>query len=313
MKTLHVDPNPAIRLHLAVVVTDDLITVRTLGLSPVPAEALDPSLELYGDNLWNYLGGLGQERISPYNPFDIDLGVASPKAWAHASALAMGDSGIVIERDAVTILRSPEVLGRWAASDGMALVFMAGPEGRITVNNRTLMTLDGRVSERFAMMRERKVPLVTLVTPYADTRWTDAHLIVRQSAGCQLWLTHGGKGIERFDHVLRPGPREYVDPTPYEGQPVMRATGSPTVSQGASVSVGVSVIGPGGQPDPACNSVVYLETVAGYVPNTRLQLNGGTGTFTVHPTGLEVGEAVRVKVGWRDLPGLAEYSAEVVQ
>jgi hypothetical protein len=56
---------------------------------------------------------------------------------------------------------------------------------------------------------------------------------------------------------------------------------------------------------------LVVEPVAGYVPNTRVAINNGVGSFKVMPLGLEPGEAIRVKVGTKTLTGMADISIPV--
>lgn len=57
---------------------------------------------------------------------------------------------------------------------------------------------------------------------------------------------------------------------------------------------------------------LVVEAVAGYVPNTRIAIHNGTGSFKVMPLGLTPGESMRVKVGTKTLSGMADISIPVV-
>lgn len=55
-----------------------------------------------------------------------------------------------------------------------------------------------------------------------------------------------------------------------------------------------------------------LEAVAGYIPNARVKVSGGRGSFKVMALGLEDGEQVRVKVGMGQFTGKADVLIKVV-
>jgi hypothetical protein len=54
-----------------------------------------------------------------------------------------------------------------------------------------------------------------------------------------------------------------------------------------------------------------VEAVSGYVPNTRVAITGGSGAFKVMALGLTAGETLRVKVGSKNITGMAEISVPV--
>lgn len=52
---------------------------------------------------------------------------------------------------------------------------------------------------------------------------------------------------------------------------------------------------------------VYLETINGYLPKPRVRVGGETVTFKVMPLGLDAGDTVRVKAGFRYFSGAREH------
>lgn len=57
---------------------------------------------------------------------------------------------------------------------------------------------------------------------------------------------------------------------------------------------------------------VELETINGYLPKTRLNTTG-TSSFKVHALGLEPGDTIKVKAGFRFYPGIGEHIIKVVE
>jgi len=57
---------------------------------------------------------------------------------------------------------------------------------------------------------------------------------------------------------------------------------------------------------------VYLEQTAGYLPKRRVVPQDGNAQFKVSALGLEVGDSIRVKAGFRHYAGLAEHTLQVI-
>jgi hypothetical protein len=82
------------------------------------------------------------------------------------------------------------------------------------------------------------------------------------------------------------------------------------VTPGSGIStVGVNIKRAGVLVDYSGELVV--EPVAGYVPNTRVTIFNGAGSFKVMPLGLVSGEFARVKIGTKTLSGMADISIPV--
>jgi len=57
---------------------------------------------------------------------------------------------------------------------------------------------------------------------------------------------------------------------------------------------------------------VYLEQTAGYMPKCRVVPQDGKAQFKVMALGLDVGDTIRVKAGFRHYGGLAEHTLQVI-
>jgi len=57
---------------------------------------------------------------------------------------------------------------------------------------------------------------------------------------------------------------------------------------------------------------VYIEQTAGYLPKRRVVPQDGKAEFKVTALGLEVGDSIRVKAGFRHYAGLAEHTLQVI-
>jgi hypothetical protein len=94
--------------------------------------------------------------------------------------------------------------------------------------------------------------------------------------------------------------------------PKLTLTGPSTVDPLVPSPVTVKLTDGTGKPYRDGRATVYLEAVSGYLPHTRVDLNeAGEGSFRVMALGLEDGDLLRIKAGFRNFSGMAEYVAEV--
>ena len=68
-----------------------------------------------------------------------------------------------------------------------------------------------------------------------------------------------------------------------------------------------------GDPITDRNATIYIEPVVGSVNKTRAQVVNGVGEFTVSSAGLNVGDVVRIKLGWKFWPGTTDLFITVVE
>jgi hypothetical protein len=77
------------------------------------------------------------------------------------------------------------------------------------------------------------------------------------------------------------------------------------VQAGQSVDLTVSVQDGDGVLQDDVTATVYLEALSGYLPKTRLSVTG-QATFRVIALGLDAGDSIRIKAGFRHFPGATE-------
>lgn len=81
------------------------------------------------------------------------------------------------------------------------------------------------------------------------------------------------------------------------------SSNSTTVNPDSSITVNV-------QTDTFIKQV-YLEQVSGMLNKTRVNLTNGQGSFKLFATGLESGETLRVKAGFKNFTGVSDFSINV--
>lgn len=202
-----------------------------------------------------------------------------------------------VEKSAISLKRS-ELLGSVEWSDHARWVFGVDREGRLsTPFNSVLETaiskapvtrtlVDRQVSaavQVFVKFRDHNFSAVdALVTYHPDLQFKTNTLDVKPYLDSYT-----------FDHFY---PRIIVD-------------GPDTIGDLATVQVRLV----DENDEPIVKSTeLFLEVISGYVPTIRVNLVDGVGSFRVLPLGLNAGEKIRVKIGWRQWTGVAEYVAVVL-
>jgi hypothetical protein len=196
-----------------------------------------------------------------------------------------------------------DFLGTSAVSDRSAWMFMARPDGTfIDPFNRTLETLPTRAHRNTVYTNKQANSIMTICQPYADSPLDDCTVFVKYSES--IGYRHNlGSTIPRIQGT----------PSPDDVWPTLRLIGPETMAVDSMTDVAVEVLAPGTQTvDTRCNSTLYLEDIDGYAPSLRVKVQNGVGVFRASSDGLQPGERVRIKIGWRNWPGEIEYNPLVV-
>lgn len=67
-----------------------------------------------------------------------------------------------------------------------------------------------------------------------------------------------------------------------------------------------------GDPITDRNATVYIEPIIGSVNKTRVSLVNGVGEFVISSAGLNAGDVIRVKLGWKFWPGTSDVFITVI-
>ncbi len=149
--------------------------------------------------------------------------------------------------------------------------------------------------------------LVSLNVPFADSAFDDCFLTVN------LHPTLGGivvEGVSSSD-ILNLGDdthdvtRERVFPSVKVSAPLIARVGQP-------LAFSLQVVDGVGQPLDH-DAEVHLEAVNGYCPKPRVRTHQGTAQAVVLPLGLEAGDTVRLKAGFKFFTALSEAQVTLTQ
>lgn len=207
--------------------------------------------------------------------------------------------------DALTFSQDSGNLGHSLATDQCVIIMKNEYLGYMHMPfNRTAETMLGRLYKD-AIYRDRRTGgILSLKTDFANTPWTEASIVVKNNPdyGCKVYVEGVG------EVTPQPVPEDLDTPHTYA---TLVLSASETVEAEAYTNVSVRCQMPDGTLRTDCQSEVFLEAVSGYLPKTRVQLVDGIGAFKVGAIGLTAGDKVRVKAGWRYVPGLGDVSITV--
>jgi len=113
---------------------------------------------------------------------------------------------------------------------------------------------------------------------------------------------------------LDPGPEHTAGEIPAIGRkalPSLRLNAPSALEPDASATVDVRVVNSRGRPIGDVAPEIFLEATGGYLPHRRVQAEAGAGSFRFVALGLEAGDTVRLKAGFRHFSGVAEAEIAV--
>ncbi|MEG9883712.1 MAG: hypothetical protein V6Z86_03665 [Hyphomicrobiales bacterium] len=113
---------------------------------------------------------------------------------------------------------------------------------------------------------------------------------------------------------LDPGPEHTAAEIPAIGRkalPSLRLDAPSVLEPDANATVDVRVVNNRGRLVSDVAPEVYLEATGGYLPHQRVRADAGTASFRFMALGLEAGDTVRLKAGFRHFSGVAEAEIRV--
>lgn len=120
--------------------------------------------------------------------------------------------------------------------------------------------------------------------------------------------------IDGIPHLVNGTPITDPETDPMAAQaaamPRLQLTGERTIRAGDYALLNVTLVDATGVL-VQCNTDVYLKAASGYLPKTRVTLLQGKGVLKVMALGLDAGDSVTVKAGFRFWSGDAEHTLEV--
>lgn len=289
MKIYTVNYIPSFKAY-SFVISQQTVTIRAFQTEPL------------GQGRWatdRELAKALREHGTPFDRKPLD------QALRYPGSAFMGQhdkAGAFMMVDEVCWKLDPALLGAAACSDRAAWMFMDSNAGRFTAPfNRTLAYLPARANKDIVYADRQQNAALTICQPFADSPLEDCTLFVKYNEAAGY-----------FHEFLGTIPRVQGTPSPQDVWPRIRLIGPTEISADGYATVHVEVLHPErDEIDARCNSTLYLEDVDGYCPNLRAKVTEGRASFRVGALGLEPGEKVRIKVGWRNWPGEADYIANV--
>jgi hypothetical protein len=288
----HISSAPPSKSHIFRIerLEDSLVlrTFRLLDASLVGDETVNSSLEPVGPLQTTDLRKIMRERVF------VDAAVLT------AGEFAVGKCAIEIGRQIFTPDLSEGVrCGHGERNDFAAFVFGMAADGQIDEPYNWFvesMLVKGNLS-RVAKLRSSQ-PICLLYSDKAGAHLDDWTLLYLDSQPFALNdTTSGGFQLCGTDFVT------------HSLLPTITLSAEAQITPGGQTTVAVNLSRDG----VALNYTgeLLVEAVSGYVPNTRVAISSGSGSFRVMALGLAVGETLRVKVGSKNITGMAELSIPV--
>lgn len=149
--------------------------------------------------------------------------------------------------------------------------------------------------------------LVALNVPFADSAFDECFLTVNLHPSLGGILVEGAASSDvlNLGYETPDVNREMVFPSVQVTAPALARVGQP-------LAFSLQVVDGVGHP-LAHDTEIYLEAVNGYCPKPRVRTHQGVAQAQVLPLGLEVGDTVRLKAGFKFFPALAEARVTLTQ
>lgn len=274
---------------------DDAITIRTLVMFGGDAEMPSEEATL--------------AVLAKHGPkMDLTAGVRSEFSVPLNGAV-VGLPGVKLcVSDQVLLERNADLYGIGIDSDRCVLMTMLDP-ANATIQmpfNRTAYTEQERMN-KYALYRRMMAPsLLTINSDFAEDKWFDAQVTFKYNfdVGGLVLFDDTAQGTVLDTHRSNKTDLDLPQGT------VKLTCDAATVAPGGTVEITVQSVDGYGSP-VAKSSTIYLEPVYGYLPKTRVVLNDGVAKFKLMALGLDAGDTLRVKAGFRFVPGLDDLSIAV--
>jgi len=113
---------------------------------------------------------------------------------------------------------------------------------------------------------------------------------------------------------LDPGAEHSAAEIPTIGRkalPSLRLDAPGAIAPEETATIGLKVVTGRGRPIGDAAPEIFLEATGGYLPHRRVQAEAGAGSFRFMALGLEAGDTIRLKAGFRHFSGVAEAEIRV--
>jgi hypothetical protein len=149
--------------------------------------------------------------------------------------------------------------------------------------------------------RRKETSLIKLCVPYRDAPLSEWGLHVNTHPDWPLVVAGGMAvfGADFYDFTATIYPR-------------VVAPGSLDLAAEGDVAIPLRLTNPAGEILAQADADLYLESTGGYLPRTRIRVTDGLGVARLRALGLEAGDSVKVKIGFRFFSGAAETIVRVI-
>lgn len=174
-------------------------------------------------------------------------------------------------------------------------------EGPLFLENLHANTYASKASSGMYANSANRMPVAVLFVPWASSALDDVRVFLQLGEGSNV-IAGEGLELSAFDGSAAVWREQQMPAVSLAGPDQLAPDGIGTFS----VSVARD-----GVVDPACSAEVCIEATGGYLPMQRVKANVGQATFRLHSLGLQPGDAVKLKVGFRNYSALATKTVHI--
>lgn len=235
-----------------------------------------------------------------------------PDSWIDGAAFGQPGAWFA-EIGSVALLRDPVSLGPALWCDRAEWHFDLNANGwpLAPVNHTLRAALDRQPSPaRFAAAASHGA--LTLLIPFASDDFSAATVFLKYNADIGFAQNFGV--MTDVDAPPMGFAGNYQEVFGVAGfWPVLGLSGPDTLPAEGSGEYALTLTDPeSGAPLIDPSPIAWLEATAGYLPKRRVAIAGGTAAFRLAALGLEAGDRIKLKAGWRFHSGLAEKEIAIV-
>lgn len=206
------------------------------------------------------------------------------------------------------------ILGSAAWSDYATWAFNASCDGRLSLPfNRYLVTQPSREHRHMMMVSRRERNLLMLHVPFARQDFSNCIFVLKYNPDLGCVHNFSSHRIMPFRKMpLGDNDVEYL----YGMKALfasLRLSGPSTLQAGETATYTVEMFSR--NTDALVEDVaakVYLESNSGYLPRRQVEISGGQANFPLMALGLNAGDRIKLKVGWRNFSGADEKIITIV-
>lgn len=189
-------------------------------------------------------------------------------------------------------------LGSGEASDFAAWMFPINNTKLFAVRNRFLDTAQSKALTYRYLDTEGFGIALQVAQPFADDALDNCTLLLNANPIFGYYSNITFKEMSLAQVIARDG---------FSVFPKVLISGENAIESGGLLTATIAIADERTEEIIKRDCTLYLESTAGYLPQTRVKLVNGVGKFKIRALDLEPGDTIKIKAGWKNYSGAAEH------